>query len=253
MPDLRPFRALRHDPSRVDVGALVAPLALLPSHLASVDVDDERALLERDPRNVVRFLATDHEAGDSPDAAHRRARLHLGEQRRSGVLVVDEVPAVYALRRDDGALGVLVAYAIDALPQGEPDAQREHRLQALDVAVEPALLAIHKDAPRVRRVLESELDREPDISVTVHNGTHELWAIDDDTAVARLSALLPRSAVGLAGDARVIGAHRALTHGLSSDEPWARAHVLAFVVEDPAAWTHVPMGLVMLPLVGVLS
>jgi hypothetical protein len=169
------------------------------------------------------------------------------------VLVVDHVPAVYALRRDDGALGVLVAYAVDALPRGEPDAHREHRLHALDVAVEPALLAIHKDAPRVRRVLESELDREPDVSVTFGHATHEMWAIDDDTAVARLSALLPRSAVGLAGDARVVGAHHAIAQGLSSDEPWARAHVLAFVVEDPAAWTHMPMGLAMLPLTGVLS
>ncbi|GIW20472.1 MAG: hypothetical protein KatS3mg065_0768 [Chloroflexota bacterium] len=91
MPILRPFRALRYDPDAVgDLAAVVSP----PYDVISPD--EQRRLLERHPRNVVRLDLPPEEPGDAPDDRYRRAARTFAEWRSDGTLRKDPRPAIYA-------------------------------------------------------------------------------------------------------------------------------------------------------------
>lgn len=91
MPSLRPFRALRFEPSRVgDVGAVVAP----PYDV--IDPSTRARLVARHPANVVRLELPVEETGDQPDDRYRRAAKTLATWRSDGTLRKDPHPSVYA-------------------------------------------------------------------------------------------------------------------------------------------------------------
>ena len=90
MPQIRPFRALRFDPSVVgDLGAVVAP---------PYDVIDETRrseLVARHPANVVRLDLPADEPGDEPDERYRRAARTLAAWRSDGTFRKDPHPSIY--------------------------------------------------------------------------------------------------------------------------------------------------------------
>jgi uncharacterized protein (DUF1015 family) len=90
--DVRPFRALRYDPKRVDLAKVLAP----PYDVISAD--ERTRLWERDPHCAIRLELTrqvDEEAGtDYHEVAER-----LAEWQRTGVLVRDPRPGFYVLRQ----------------------------------------------------------------------------------------------------------------------------------------------------------
>jgi uncharacterized protein (DUF1015 family) len=90
VPTLRPFRALRYDPSVVgDLSLVTAP---------PYDVIDPAArarLVARHPANVVRLDLPADEPGDAPDDRYRRSARALAEWRSTGVLRKDPHPSVY--------------------------------------------------------------------------------------------------------------------------------------------------------------
>ena len=90
MPDLRPFRALRYEPSRVrDLAAVVAP----PYDV--IDPEMRARLVARDPANVVRLDMPVEELGDGPDDRYRRAARTLAAWRSDGTLRKDPQPSIY--------------------------------------------------------------------------------------------------------------------------------------------------------------
>jgi uncharacterized protein (DUF1015 family) len=90
VPSIRPFRALRYSHEQVeDLSAVVAP----PYDVISPDA--HRALLARDPRNVVRLDLPEEQAGDPPDEKYRRAARLLSAWRSDGTLRRDPRPALY--------------------------------------------------------------------------------------------------------------------------------------------------------------
>jgi uncharacterized protein (DUF1015 family) len=90
MPTVRPFRALRYSTERVpDLASVVAP----PYDV--IDAECQRALLARDPHNVVRLDLPPIEPGDEPDERYRRAAHLLAEWRSDGTLRRDPRPALY--------------------------------------------------------------------------------------------------------------------------------------------------------------
>jgi uncharacterized protein (DUF1015 family) len=90
LPDLRPFRALRYEPSRVrDVSAVVAP----PYDV--IDPEMRTRLVARDPANVVRLDMPVEELGDGPDDRYRRAARTLAAWRSDGTLRKDPQPSIY--------------------------------------------------------------------------------------------------------------------------------------------------------------
>ncbi|MEP6638986.1 MAG: DUF1015 domain-containing protein [Chloroflexota bacterium] len=90
MPDIRPFRALRFDPSNVgDLGLVVAP----PYDV--IDPEERLRLVARHPANVVRLDLPAEEVGDEPDDRYRRAARTLAGWRSDGTLRKDPHPSIY--------------------------------------------------------------------------------------------------------------------------------------------------------------
>ena len=86
---IRPFRALRAVPTRID-----------PAALAIVG-DDLDALVAADPRSLARVLRPGA-AGEDGAVSTMRARFLLGELLRAGLVARDATPALYVLRVFDG-------------------------------------------------------------------------------------------------------------------------------------------------------
>jgi uncharacterized protein (DUF1015 family) len=90
VPSLRPFRALRFDPSSVgDPAAVVAP----PYDV--IGPDERERLIARHPANVVRLDLPNDETGDEPDDRYRRAARTLAAWRSDGTLRKDPHPSIY--------------------------------------------------------------------------------------------------------------------------------------------------------------
>ncbi len=91
MVDFRPFRALRYRPEAVgDLGAVLAP----PFDI--IDAEEQAALHERSPYNVIRLELGEQRQDDTPqDSRYTRAAATLRGWRDAGVLVRDEEPAFY--------------------------------------------------------------------------------------------------------------------------------------------------------------
>ena len=94
MPQIRPFRALRFDPSAVgDVADVIAPMP------ASLDAAERERLLARHPANVVRVDLPEERSGDEPDDRFRRAARALAEWRSGAILHKDPHPSIYIYER----------------------------------------------------------------------------------------------------------------------------------------------------------
>ena len=94
MPQIRPFRALRFDPSAVgDVADVLAPMP------AIIDAAEHERLLARHPANVVRVDLPEERFDDQPDDRFRRAARALAEWRSGAVLHKDPHPSVYVYER----------------------------------------------------------------------------------------------------------------------------------------------------------
>jgi len=92
MTDVRPFRALRYDPERVDLARVIVP----PYDVISPE--EREAYWEGDPHCAIRLILT-RDAQAERDADYRDVARLLAEWRAAGVLVQDETPAIYGLRQ----------------------------------------------------------------------------------------------------------------------------------------------------------
>jgi uncharacterized protein (DUF1015 family) len=93
MSDVRPFRALRYDPSRVDLGRVLVP----PYDVISA-ADRER-LYDSDPHSAVRLELT-RRVSDEASTDYSEIRETLEAWRAEGVLIRDREPAFYASRHE---------------------------------------------------------------------------------------------------------------------------------------------------------
>jgi len=89
---IQPFRALRYDPARVDLGRVVVP----PYDVVSAD--EREAFYARDPHNAIRLELT-REVTDEASTDYAQVRETLLSWQQEGVLIRDEKPALYALRQ----------------------------------------------------------------------------------------------------------------------------------------------------------
>jgi uncharacterized protein (DUF1015 family) len=92
MSDVRAFRALRYDPSRVDLSRVIVP----PYDV--IAARDREVFFERDPHNAIRLELT-RDAADQASADYAEIPRTLAAWRRSGVLIRDGEPAFYPLRQ----------------------------------------------------------------------------------------------------------------------------------------------------------
>jgi uncharacterized protein (DUF1015 family) len=92
MTDVRPFRALRYDPARVDLSRVIVP----PYDV--VAAEDRAAFFERDPHNAIRLELT-RDVADEASTDYRDVRATLDAWIAERVLTRDTEPALYPLRQ----------------------------------------------------------------------------------------------------------------------------------------------------------
>ena len=196
MPDIRPFRALRFDPSSVgDLGLVVAP----PYDV--VDPEERRRLVARHPANVVRLDLPAEEVGDAPDDRYRRAARTLAGWRSDGTLRKDPHPSLYMYEQTYRVPGTdvertqrgffarlrLEPYGSDGgvLPHertlSAPKEDRYKLLRATGVNTSP-VVGLYDDAARsVPGLLAEVTARAAGVDLTDDDGVrHRLWAITAD-------------------------------------------------------------------------
>ena len=196
MPDIRPFRALRFDPSSVgDLGLVVAP----PYDV--VDPEERRRLVARHPANVVRLDLPAEEVGDAPDDRYRRAARTLAGWRSDGTLRKDPHPSLYVYEQTYRVPGTdvertqrgffarlrLEPYGTEGgvLPHertlSAPKEDRYKLLRATGVNTSP-VVGLYDDAARsVPGLLAEVTARAAGVDLTDDDGVrHRLWAITAD-------------------------------------------------------------------------
>jgi len=212
VPEIRPFRALRFDPSAVgDLGLVTAP----PYDV--VAPDERRRLVARHPANVVRLDLPADELGDAPDDRYRRAARTLAGWRSDGTLRKDPHPSVYVYEqryRPPGSdeertqRGFFARLRLEPLGSeggvlphertlAGPREDRYKLLRATGVNTSP-VIGLYEDATgSAERSLGDITRRPPLIEVTDDEGVrHRLWPVasDGDTDQAHLAATLMAAA-----------------------------------------------------------
>jgi uncharacterized protein (DUF1015 family) len=223
VPHIRPFRALRFDPSTVgDVATVVAP----PYDV--IGPDEHASLLARNPANVVRLDLPEDAQGDEPDDRYRRAARTLAGWRSDGTLHKDPHPSIYVYeqtykvpgtdveRTQRGFFGRLQLEAFGpgsgVLPHERtlsgPKEDRYKLLRATGVNTSPVVGLFDDPAGAVGRRLAAWASAEPGIDVVDDDGVrHRLWAVPaDGEEAAVVTEML--DAAGAAPIAIADGHHR---------------------------------------------
>ena len=210
MTDVRPFRALRYDPARVDLDRVIAP----PYDVVNAE---ERAFYwERDPHGAIRLeLTRDPDAEAATD--YREVADTLAAWRREGVLRLDDAPALYALRqRFTGPAGEprlregffaalrLEPYERRVVRPHErtlagPKADRLKLLRATRANLSPIFLLYEDPERALSELLTQQLDAGPAVEARDPAGVeHRLAAVTDAAAIARVQAFLATRPVVIA-------------------------------------------------------
>ena len=215
MPHIRPFRALRFEPSTVgDVGLVVAP----PYDV--IDPEQRARLAARHPANVVRLDLPADELRDEPDDRYRRAARAVAAWRSDGTLRKDPHPSVYVYEQDYVVPGTDVQRTqrgffarLRLEPFGEggevlphertmtgPKEDRYKLLRATGVNTSP-VVGLFDDPSRATAERLAAVTAGPaNIDVTDDDGVrHRLWAVaadGDGPSAVVASALIEAAARG---------------------------------------------------------
>jgi uncharacterized protein (DUF1015 family) len=210
VPDLHPFRALRYDPSVGDPRDLVSP----PYDVISPE--QQRALLRRHPRNVVRLDLPSDEPGDPPDERYRRAARDLAAWRSDGTLRTDRQSSVYPYAEEyvvPGSAeqrvqrGFFARLRVDEpgpasgiLPHertlSAPKEDRYRLLRATRINASPVVLLFADDDGAAIHALELASRGDALTDLTDDDGVrHRLWRLPvDDAGQGQLASELLRAA-----------------------------------------------------------
>ena len=196
MPEIRPFRALRFDPSVVgDPGLVVAP----PYDVVGPDL--RATLVDRSPANVVLLDLPAEELGDEPDDRYRRAARTLAAWRSDGTLRKDPHPSVYVYEQAYVVPGTqtertqrgffarlrLEAFGLDAgvMPHERtldgPKEDRYKLLRATGVNTSPVVALFDDESGATGQRLAFVAAGPADLEVTDDDGVrHRMWAVPAD-------------------------------------------------------------------------
>ncbi len=221
MPEIRPFRALRFDPSTVgDLVDVVAP----PYDVIGAEL--HARLLARSPVNVVRLDLPEPGQGDEPDDRYRRAARTLAEWRSGGILHKDPHPSVYVYQQDYRVPGTDVERSqrgffgrlrLEPLEPGSgvlphertlsaPKEDRYKLLRATGVNTSPVVGLFDDAGGTVERELAAWSRRDPDVDLTDEDGVrHRLWGVPADGDLA--DAVLAVTAAAAARPVAIADGH----------------------------------------------
>jgi uncharacterized protein (DUF1015 family) len=200
VPEIRPFRALRFDPSAVgDLARVVAP----PYDV--IGADEHARLLARHEANVVRLDLPDEAPGDEPDDRYRRAARTLAAWRSGGVLRKDPHPSIYVYeqayrvpgtdvertqrgffaRLRLGPFGAETGVLAHERTLSGPKEDRYKLLRATGVNTSPVIGLFEDPGSDVGRRLAALSDGPPEVDILDDDGVrHRLWPVPADGPLA---------------------------------------------------------------------
>ena len=240
MPILRPFRALRFDPSSVgDLAAVVAP----PYDV--IGPAERVRLIARHPANVVRLDLPAEESGDSPDDRYRRAARTLAAWRSDGTLRKDPHPSIYVYEQTYRVPGTdtertqrgyfarlrLEPFGADGgilrheRTLSGPREDRYKLLRATGVNTSPVIGLFEDRSGSTAERLRAIVAGPPEVDLADVDGVrHRLWPLtaDGDGPTAAMAASILAA-----------GAASPITIALG---PIASFNVLSFLAPAGAAW-----------------
>lgn len=259
MADIRPFRGLRYRPDAVgDLGSVLAP----PFDV--IDAEEQAALHERSPHNIVRLELGQDRPDDGPEEnRYTRSAATLRDWHRSQVLVQEERPAFYIYVHEfehDGQrrrrTSLLARVRLEPWETGSVRphertmvAPKEDRLQVLRhlrANISP-VFTLHRDPEgSLGRLLSSNGSLLVD-AATPDGQRHTLLALTDAAAIDDVSAALRDASLYI-----LDGHHRYETALAYRDE--RRAQARAWTEEEPENFVMVAItsvedpGLMLLPI-----
>ncbi len=208
MTTVRPFRALRYDPTRVPLADVLAP----PYDV--VAADDRGTLYDRNPHNAIRLELTRNVA-DEKTTDYAEIRETLDAWASDGVLQRDAAPALYALRQPynapDGSKGAREGFfALLHLEDYEarivrphertlagPKADRLKVLRAARANLSPVFLLYEDKEGELDGLFEKDLEA-PTASCTDAIGETRLARVERPEAIEAVTRALSKRSVVIA-------------------------------------------------------
>jgi uncharacterized protein (DUF1015 family) len=209
---VRPFQGIFYDPQRVDLARVVAP----PYDVISPS--DQRRYYQQDPHNVVRLIAGEVYATDTPeDNKYTRAAGFFQQWLADGILHQESSPALYLYRHRfvdpingrarerRGILGVveLEPFGRGVLPHEQTHARAKADRLSLTRAVGANLspvFALYEDPQAaVGAVIAPAMAASPRLSITGEDGDqHTVWPIIGAERFHKLAAVFGTSRLYIA-------------------------------------------------------
>ncbi len=211
MPEIRAFPAIRYNTQRFgnDWSSLVAP----PYDV--LNADDKAALLRKSPHNIVEIdmpFVPPKQAG--PPEVYQRANDVLQAWLADGVLVRDDRPAIYVYHqtyrwgdREFTRRMLLVSMQLEEFGKGKvfphelthsgPKEDRLLLMRATKCQLSPVFGLYSDSANAVAAALDRE-GRPADVTASLGDVVHEMWAETEPEVVQHVSMLLQGSAVYIA-------------------------------------------------------
>lgn len=198
MADIRPFRGIRYSPSQIgnDLSSVVCP----PFDVISAQ--EQEALYQRDPRNIVRIELTRAESGEVEAARYQRAAAQYRHWLDEGTLVQDTRPAIYPCLTSfavDGKAyqrrGLLALLRLEPWERGivrphertlaKAKADRLQLLHACRANLSPIWVVSRGPQEALARLWQRIEGEEPEAQVS-DEARHAFWACRDETVLEEL-------------------------------------------------------------------
>ncbi|GHU17135.1 hypothetical protein FACS189475_00480 [Betaproteobacteria bacterium] len=196
---IRPFAALRPQPE------LAAAVAAPPYDVLSSD--EARARAAGKPYSFLHISKAEIDLPPEIDhyapEVYAKSAENLKKLIDGGILLRETKPCYYAYRLVMGThtqTGLIASASVDAYdasrirkheftrPDKEDD--RVRQIEALSAQTGPVLLA-HPDSDEAERLVAAATAGKPIADLTADDGIkHTVWRIDDDAAIARISAIV---------------------------------------------------------------
>jgi len=200
--EIRPFRALRYDPARVELERVLAPVYDV------VTPEDRVRFYDKDPHNAIRLELT-RSVAEETSTDYSEVAQTLAAWRREGVLRLDAQPAIYALRQrfsapDGSALartGFFCALELEDYAKrivrphertlAGPKADRLKILRASRTNLSAVFLLYEDPDGKLDALLEQALAAsEPQRARDAGGVAQELVAVTDANAISELERFL---------------------------------------------------------------
>lgn len=232
---LKPFRAVRYAPSRVSsLAAVTSP----PYDL--IDEDALSRFMADEPHNIVRLIL--------PQQDYREAAETLRAWLASGVLTVDEEPALYVY--EEAGEGILQRGLIGALGVHEPSSRvilphedvypgpirdRLALMSATEANLEPIFLLYEGGGVSAASRLVDEVASSATPLLETSTGDdvrHRLWAVRDPAVIEAVAADLRERQALIADGHHRYATYQALRDRYEGPGPWDEG--LALLVDSSA-------------------